>query len=785
MPGASLPVEGMDLPEYWGHLKIIDRLGRGTFGEVFRAWDSRLDRDVALKLIAPPAAASDSTRGAEGSSIIEEGRLLARVRHPNVVIVYGAERIAGRIGIWTELIEGRTLEQVVRDEGPLSVEEATSIGIDVCCAVSAIHRAGLLHGDIKAQNVMRDSGGRIVVMDFGAGRALLDARSRRTDLAGTPLYLAPEVLQGEEATPRSEIYSVGVLLFHLVTKSYPVIGGTLDAVRDAHRHGRRSLLTDERPDLPSAFVQAVDRALEAEPSKRYDSLGAFEAALRASEPRGTGASRTRLVRAALALGAVLLVSTSIVLDVGGSRRLLSGGGRGASAVEADPVRIAVLPFVNTGSGPDNDTMADGLAEDLIVRLNTYDGVQVISSASAFSFRGPHLRLRDVGAGLKVTAVITGTVRRSGETLEVATRLVAVPEERELWRRHYSRPVAELFAMQAEITSGIAETLRLRPIRTARKWPTENPEAYASYLRGRAAWAGRNPGGARTALQHFQQAAALDPGFAQAHAGIAMAYYQLAEVGPALSPEEAYPKVSDAATRALSLDDSLPEAHLAASLVKVYERDLHGVERERRRAVELDPHSSLAREQYGMFLSLLGRFPEALEHVRQAQSLDPLSPRATWAVATVLRYARRYDEAIAEARRALELDPNYGPAYHTLGLCYEAKGNLDEAIASFGRAGQSAGNLGHAYAVAGRTKEARALLADLENGYTQRGGAGGIAQIYVGLGDLERALEWLDRGTERMAATIPTWKVAEIWDPLRSDPRFPQLLRKAGLAEPVN
>lgn len=776
-----------ETPNYWGHLKIIERIGRGTFGEVFRAWDSRLDRDVALKLVAlPPAPPRGSARRAEGSSIIEEGRLLARVRHPNVITVYGAERIAGRIGIWTELIEGRTLEQVVRDDGPLSAEEATSVGIDVCRALSAVHGAGLLHGDIKAQNVMREAGGRIVVMDFGAGRTQLEGRSRTDDLTGTPLYFAPELLQGREATPRSEIYSVGVLLFHLVTGSYPVVARTLDAVRDAHLHGRRKLLTEERPDLPTAFVEAVNRALEADPLLRYKSPAALEAALRAGEGGVARTSRVRLVAASLVLGtAVLLISTAIVLDVGGSRRLFSdeSDGRRASAMGVEPIRIAVLPFVNAGGGPDNDAMADGLAEDLIARLNAFEGVRVISTASAFSFRGTDLPLRDIGARLKVSALLTGMARRSGETLEVATRLVSVPEERELWRRDYSRPVGELFAVQAEIAAAVAEILRLRASRAARKWPTENPEAYALYQRGRAAWAGRTTRGARTALQLFEQAAALDPAFAQAHAGIAMAYFQLAEVGQALSPEEAYARVTQAATRALTLDELLPEAHLAASNVKVYERDWRGVERERRRAIELGPNSALVREQYGMFLSLMGRFSEALDHVRLAQSLDPLSPRATWAVATVLRFARRYDEAIAEAQQALELDPNYAPAYHTLGVCYEAKGRLDDAISAYLHAGGTGGgNLGHAYAAAGRTKEARRLLAALEEHYPEGGHAGQIAQIYVGLGELERALQWLGRAAERMPANVPTWKVAEVWDPLRSDPRFPELLKKVGLAE---
>ena len=796
LPSASDPVavrnvhgeaEGTRLPEYWGQLKIVERIGQGAFGEVFRAWDSRLDRDVALKLLATSGKESNgTTRGSEATSIIEEGRLLARVRHPNVVTVYGAERIAGRIGIWTELIEGRTLEQVVRADGPLSADEATSVGVDVCRALTAVHSSGLLHGDIKAQNVMREAGGRIVVMDFGAGRMQFEARSRSDDLAGTPLYLAPEVLQGEEATQRSEIYSVGVLLFHLVTGSYPIAARTLDSVREAHRQGQRRHLAEERPDLPIAFVDVVDRALDPDPSRRYDSPAALEAALRAHEPRAAADTRLAFLRPTLALGAVLLLSTSVALDVGGMRSLLTGRShsREANAIKSDPIRIAVLPFVNTGGGPDNDTMADGIAEDLIARLNALEGVQVISTASAFSFRGTDLPLREIGARLKVTALLTGTARRREDTLEVATRLVAVPDERELWRRQYARPVAELFEMQAEITAGVAETLGLRATRAERRWPTENPDAYALYLRGRAAWAGRNQDGTRIALQLFEQAVALDPGFAQAHAGIAMAYAQWSQLA-VMSAEETYPKVAEAAARALSLDALLPEAHIAASVVKVYERDLRGADRERRRAIELDPHSVLAREQYGMFLSLLGRFSEALDHARMAQSLDPLSPQAAWTVASVLRYARRYDEAIAEARRALELDPNYGPAHHTLGLCYEAQGRLDEAIDAFLRSGRRPnGNLGHAYAVAGRIKEARTILADLEKHNPERGGTGHIAQVYVGLGDLERAFEWLSRGAERMPSQVPTLKVAEIWDPLRSDPRFLKLLEKEGLTGPA-
>jgi serine/threonine protein kinase len=257
----------------WGSLRLLDRVGHGAFGDVYRAWDPRLDREVALKLLRR----ADSPRDSVGSQVIEEGRLLARVRHPNVVTVYGADRIDGRVGLWMEFVRGRTLETVLRDHGPFGAQEATLIGLDLARALSAVHSAGLIHRDVKAQNVMRENGGRIVLMDFGAGRDDLD--DRPAELAGTPLYLAPEVLAGALGTTRSDVYSVGVLMFHLVTTSYPVKGKTLEDIREAHATGRRTWLRDARPDLPDAFVQVIERALVADPNERYGSAGALEAAL--------------------------------------------------------------------------------------------------------------------------------------------------------------------------------------------------------------------------------------------------------------------------------------------------------------------------------------------------------------------------------------------------------------------------------------------------------------------------------------------------------------------------
>jgi serine/threonine-protein kinase len=444
--------------------------------------------------------------------------------------------------------------------------------------------------------------------------------------------------------------------------------------------------------------------------------------------------------------------------------------------------IAVLPFKNLSAEPESEFFVDGLTDEVIRNLSLIEGVEVKSRTSSFAFKNKPRNIREVGGQLGANLVVDGSVFRSGGRLRINAQLIRVSGDRSLWSGAFERELKDVFAIQDEISRAIVNQLRLKLPAPRKIWPpTESPEAYTSYVRGRLALELGTGASAKTALQFFERALALDPEYAQAHAGVAEAYHFLA-FGGVLPPKEAYPRVEQEARKALSRDESLSEAHLALARVKyAFEWDWPGAESEFRRAIELNPNSAYAHENYGMIsLSLQGRVDEALEQIRLAESLDPLSARTRWLHASVFFFARRYSEAIAESRRTLELDPSYVLAYQMIGQCYEQQGHLNEAIEMYLRSAPSGGSLGRTYALAGRTEEARKILSDLRRRYEEgHARAMDVASVYVGLGDLEQAFQWLENACERREYLV-LLKVGPGFDPLRSDPRFDQLLRKVGL-----
>ena len=500
----SRPVPRVHPGGQWGHLRLLECIARGAFGEVYRAWDTRLDREVALKLL--PAAGVSTERGA--SSIIHEGRLLARVRHPNVVTIYGAEQIDDRIGLWMEYVRGRTLEQILKQGATFTATETARVGAEICKAISAVHAAGLLHRDIKAQNVMLADDGRVVLMDFGAGREFDDGAA--TDLAGTPLYLAPEVFRGQRATAQSDIYSLGVLLFHLVSRGYPVHARTTADLRLAHERGVRTPLRATRGEVPAALVRVIDRAMHPVPTLRYGTAAELGRALVALNRR----SRTLpAFYAGVALATALLV-VSVPLARPGrfpSPRIAHAGTHPA---------IAVLPFKNLSAGAGNEEFADGLTYEIHRNLAGIHGLELRSSTSSFSFRGAR-RLSDIREQLGADYVLEGSILRSPGTIRVQVRFARVADDTTVWAAKYDRSPRDIFAIQDEISLEIVNALRLKVGRGQRRYEID-PDVYYQFLKARGLRSRRDPEDAARAAALFEAIVARDPAFAPAWSALASA-----------------------------------------------------------------------------------------------------------------------------------------------------------------------------------------------------------------------------------------------------------------------
>jgi serine/threonine-protein kinase len=771
----------------WAHLALVERLGGGSFGEVYRAWDRHLERDVALKLVRGDPSDGDLAN----SRIAKEGRLLARVRHPNVITVHGVDVHDNRVGLWMDLVRGATLEQQLAASGPFSATEAAAIGIDVCRALAAIHGAGLIHRDVKAQNVMREDGGRIVLMDLGTGREADRVSARGTpELAGTPLYLAPEIFVGSPASVRTDLYSLGVLLYHLVTGSFPVKAATIDGLQTAHAKGEFVRLRDARADLPTAFVRVVDRAIAPEPAARYHSAGELEADLAdAIGRRPTPASEVgaaRRFRRLTAWPTLALASAAILVVIG------------AMALPWPPPlfrpaprigSIAVLPLVNLSGDASQEYLADGMTDLLIGDLARVHALRVISRTSAMQYKGTNKSLREIAKALGVDAVLEGTVQRSADRVRISADLVQASTDNHLWAETYERDVKDIFALQNEVARAIATQVQvqLTPVEqaafaTAAAPRQVNGAAQEAYLQGRYFWNKRTSEGHTRAVELFQRAEALDPRFALAYAGEADAYSLLS--GP-LGADVAFPRAKAAAEHALRLDPALAEAHTSLAFVAFgYERDWSRAEQAFQRALQLNPSYASAHHWYGIYLSAMGRFPEAEAHLVRAKALDPLAVNIRVSLADMLSMARRYDEAIAELRASRDLDASNQAIPLYLAHAYRERGLMREALAEAQR-GLAIGPLAlldaevaRVQALTGRRADALATVASLEQ--TPRFSPFEIATVHAALGNTDRAFEFLQRAERERTGAVLWAKVHPDLDPLRNDPRFAALLQTLGL-----
>jgi TolB-like protein/Tfp pilus assembly protein PilF len=719
----------------WGHLEIRGVLGRGAFGTVYRAWDASLDREVALKLL--PAPSADLDRAAP--SLIEEGRLLARVRHPNVVAIHGAARLDDQIGLWMELVRGQTLEARLAHGHRFGAADTIRIGRELCGAVSAVHTAGLLHRDIKTQNVVQAEDGRIVLMDLGAGREV--GGGSRSDAAGTPLYLAPEVLAGSEATVQSDVYAIGVLLYRLLTAAYPVTAATIPALCDAHAAGARVDVRRVNRDVPPALARTIDRATDADPSRRYRSVDCLAADLARIE-------RPHPLRQIAA----------IVLTAGLAAFVWTLADRGSRPDEAP--RLAILAFETAVRNTRDDVLATGLTREIQRNLAALDGLVLLAFGSAAPDANTPRDAVETGRALDADFVLEGSAVRSGDMLRVHARLVRVADAHVAWSNTYDRATEDIFAIQDDISRAIADELRVT-LRLPRRHDI-GLDVYFDFLNARVVQSHRSQDHMREAAALFEAVVVRAPQYAPAWAGIATSLADEARLRDVPYPS----RMKEAAQRAIQLDEFQAEAQQAMGSLFAAAGQWRDADAAFLRALAIDPSLTFLYTEFALS-SLLPqrRLDEALDYLDTAQRRNPLSLDVARVKALVLVEAGCYLEAIATSRWVLDRDPGYPFANLWLGRALALLGRPEEALRHYGDVPGTEAYRGYALAVLERRDEAAQLAAALEGEPHRQ------MLIYGGLRDVERAFAALDVVVTQNPWRAATWMIRPEVAILRDDPRY--------------
>jgi len=784
-----------------GPCEILALLGAGGMGEVYRARDTRLERDVAVKVLPPGLLADEAAR----RRFRNEALALAKLNHANIGGVYEFDRQGDLDFLVMEYVPGATLAERLT-QGALPEKEVATLGTQIAAALEEAHEHGLVHRDLKPGNIMVTPKGQVKVLDFGLARLLrpmsqaaakAETLSETQGLSGTLPYMAPEQLRGEPADARTDIHAAGAVLYEMATGQRPFSQAhgpqLIAAILNELPRPPRSL----NPRVSLGLESAILKALDKEPENRYQSAKELGVDLRrlaaptllvvrpAARPR-------RVRRAALvtALAAAFLLAILVGLNLGGWRQRLLGKAAGPRIQS-----IAVLPLENLTGDSAQEYFADGMTDALITDLARISSLRVISRTSAMRYKGARKTLAEIAQELNVDAFVEGSVVRSANRVRINAQLIQAAPERHLWANAYERDLTDVVALQGDVARAVATEIQIKltPQEQARlAGPRQvNPEAYEAYLKGRYYWEKRNEAAINTAIEYFEQAIKVDPNFALAYAGLADAY-NIAGFGVVASMPraEAAARCKAAAVKALELDNSLAEAHTALALLKqVADRDWAGAEVEFRRALELNPGYANAYLWYSQFLRKMGRRDEDLAMTRRALQLDPISPIMLRNMGLALWRWGDIDQAIEQFRKALEIDPNRFNVLLALGWAHTEKGMYAEATAELQKAlTLSPGNtlaqgaLAYVYAVTGRRAEAGKILNELKRLPKERGASYQIALIYVGLGRNEEALGWVEKAVEDRS--IVFWQFAKNWelDPLRKDPRFQELMRRAEMAE---
>jgi eukaryotic-like serine/threonine-protein kinase len=752
----------------WGHLDLLNVVGQGSYGTVYRAWDPRLERLVALKLFH---------RSPHPEIVMREGRMLARVRHENVVSVYGADVVDGVAGLWMEFVHGQTLDQIIKTSGPIAARDAATVGLHVARALGAIHAAHVLHCDVKAQNVVREATGRVVLMDLGAGRPVPEAAEFGAEVTGTPLYMAPELFQpGAMATSATDVYALGVLLYYLTTGRFPIIGQSYRELKDAHLNGRIQLLTAG----PPALVAIVNRTLDPDPAERPESPQVMERAL-------LPLASPHRVKAGIWWVAIVAVG----LLVTGVWRF--NGHETVATPTAPAIRsIAVLPIKNLTGDDKKRYLADGLTEVLISNVARVRGFRVPSATAVAGLAKDDAVVAPLAASLGVDFILAGSITQADDQFRMAVRLVDPKTNIAIWGEEIIREPPGILSAQADIARFVAERLAMTlgpEEQKALRGHQTDPRALEAYLRGTAARGIPTAAPRREAARYFKLATEIDPSFALAWADLALVEVALHNDQPLLARMERSALIRSMAERAIYLDPTEAGGYAALGTVLFYDAwDFPSAEAAFRHALLVNPSHAFTRQRYAMLLAAQARLPEAIAIAREATQIEPQSEWRALGLSGVYYYAREYDKAEAEARRALELAPNFPVPLFTLGQIAAARGRYDDAIklvraalAGSDFAGWHA-ELARMTAAAGRADEVKTLVASLERRRRAGDGASPDNRAYLAIaeGRIDDAFAILGDAIEKRLQNVLWLAVDPRVDALRADQRFAPLLAKIGL-----